>query len=111
MIGPHALPASLGDRFQISEAHPPRILEGTARRLPNRNRFMRDVEESRLARAVLESVGNAGLDRLDRPSERESSEDVAFVDRRLPRPALRRKEASLSSELEAPSDLWLDPRP
>src|SRR5438309_1342099 len=37
--------------------------------------------------------------------------DVTLVDRRLPSPTFRRKEAGLSSELEAPSDLRLDPGP
>ena len=41
MIGTHAVPTPLGDRLQIPEAHPPCILDGTARRLPDRNPPMR----------------------------------------------------------------------
>src|SRR2546430_16205893 len=72
---------------------------------------MRHMEEGGLSRAILELVGDAGLRRLNRPPKRESSEDFALVDRRLPGPTFRRKEAGLSSELEAPSDLRLDPGP
>src|SRR2546430_16670132 len=72
---------------------------------------MRHMERGVPPRAVLERRGDGGLRRLDRPPNRESSQDFAFVDRRLPSPAFRRKEAGLSSELEAPSDLRLDPGP
>src|SRR2546421_6346853 len=72
---------------------------------------MRHMEEGGLSRAILELVGDAGLCRLDRPPERESSQDVAFVDRGLPCPSFRRKDAGLPSELEASSNLRLDSRP
>src|SRR2546421_12006780 len=72
---------------------------------------MRHMEEGGLSRAILELVGDAGLCRLDRPPERESSQDVAFVDRGVPRPSFRRKDAGLPSELEASSNLRLDSRP
>src|SRR2546430_11481018 len=48
---------------------------------------------------------------MDGPPERESSQDVAFVDRGLPCPPFRRKDAGLPSELEASSHLRLDSRP
>src|SRR5256885_2727835 len=72
---------------------------------------MRHMEEGGLSRAILELVGDAGLCRLDGQPERESSQDVAFVDRGVPRPSFRRKDAGLPSELEASSHLRLDSRP
>src|SRR2546427_679029 len=50
---------------------------------------MRHMEEGGLSRAILELVGDAGLRRLNRPPKRESSEDFALVDRRLPGPTFR----------------------
>src|SRR5437899_11641303 len=47
---------------------------------------------------------------MDGPPERESSQDVAFVDRGVPCPSFRRKDAGLPSELEASSHLRLDSR-
>src|SRR2546422_4644931 len=72
---------------------------------------MRHMEEGGLSRAILELVGDAGLHRLDGPPEREPPQDVAFVDRGVPRPSFRRKDAGLPSELEASSNLRLDSRP
>jgi len=56
MIGTHAVPTPLAGRLQVPEAHPPCILDGTARRLPDRNAPMHCVEEGRLAWAVFEVV-------------------------------------------------------
>src|SRR2546427_12545995 len=72
---------------------------------------MRQMEEGVLSGALLELVRDAGLRRLNRPPKGEWSQDFTLVDRRLPSPTFRRREAGLSSKLEAPSDLRLDPGP
>jgi hypothetical protein len=111
VVGAHAISSAFRDRLQVSEAHPPHILDRPAGRVMDWQTAVLRPEHGRPFGAIIEIVRNAGFDTADGPTEGEAPQDLAFVDRRLPPSAFRRDETSLASELETPSHFRLDAGP